>query len=68
MVKYCYFFCYEDTVESKNVRKNGKSQDFGLEIFPVKSSNMENIVIVQELKTGNREFYFRCVYILFILA
>ena len=39
---YCYFFCYEGTVEGKNVRKKGKNQDFGLETFFPKGSNMEN--------------------------
>ena len=57
------FFCYKGAVEGKNPRKNGKSQDFGLETFFVKGSNM-----VQELQTDDREFYFGCVYILFILA
>ena len=41
--KRCYFFCYEGAVEAKNVRKNVKCQDFGLDTFLVKGSNMENI-------------------------
>ena len=43
MRNYCYFFYYEGAVEGKNVRKNGKGQDFGSETFLVKGSNMENI-------------------------
>ena len=43
MRKYCYFFCYEGAIEGKIVRKNEKTQDFGLETFFVKESNMENI-------------------------
>ena len=42
--KYCYFFCYEGAVEGKNVKKKPEiSQDFGLETFFVKVTNMENI-------------------------
>ena len=50
MRKYCYFFCYEGAVESKNVKKPKKSQDFGLETFFFKRSRME---LVKELKTDN---------------
>ena len=39
----CYFFCYEGVVEGINVGKRVKTQDFGLETFFVKGSNMENI-------------------------
>ena len=41
--KRCYFFCYKDVVEDKNVRQSVESQDFVLETFSVKGSNMENI-------------------------
>ena len=46
--KRCYFFCQEGVVESKNVRKSVKSQDFGLETFFAKGSNMENIATTAE--------------------
>ena len=42
--KRCYFFCYEGTVEGKDVRMNVKSRDFGLETFFVKGINMEKTV------------------------
>ena len=41
--KRCYFFRYEGAVEGKNVRKNVKSQDFELETFADKGSNIENV-------------------------
>ena len=67
--KKCYhFFCYEGAVEGKNLRKSVKNQDFRLETFFVKGSKMEKIATSAELKTEDQEFYFRCVYILFILA
>ena len=46
--KRCYFFCQEGVVESKKVRKSVKSQDFGLEAFFAKGSNMENIATTAE--------------------
>ena len=42
--KRCYFFCYEGAAEAKrkNVRKSLENQEFGLETFFVKGSNMGN--------------------------
>ena len=41
-------FCYEGSVEGKTVRKSVKSQDFGLETFFIKRSNMKNIATSEE--------------------
>ena len=48
----CYFFCYEGAVEGINVIKSVKTQEFGLETFFVKGSNIENIATSAE--TENR--------------
>ena len=43
--KRCYFFILMilGAIEGKNLRENVKSQDFRLETFFVKGSNMENV-------------------------
>ena len=56
--KRCYFFCYEGDIDGKNERKSVKSQDFGLETFFLKGSNMENIATSAETENWRSRILF----------